>query len=224
MKVAYVSGVDAQTLLDPKASVWAKARGEVFKLEGTPWAMQPTEMLRTKYERPDNPNIAASVKEVEVKALHNGEALGFHLRWALAQPHVDNGDNTVFPDGAAVALPVVPSAPLITMGAVGMPVNAWFWRASTNGQGREVVAEGVGSSETLDLNQVRGDGVYENGHWTVSIVRALQVVGESKLAELTPGEKTGFGVAIWDGGAGERGGIKAFTGPQWLELILAARS
>jgi len=224
MKVAYIAGVDAQTLLDPKASVWSKVRAEVFKLEGTPWGMQPTEMLRTKYERPDNPNIAASVKEVEVKALHNGEALAFNLRWKLAQAHVDNGNNTVFPDGAAVALPVVPAAPLITMGAVGLPVNAWFWRANANEQGREVKAEGVGTTETLDLNQVRGDGVYENGHWTVSIVRGLQVAGEAKVAQLTPGQTTGFGVAIWDGGAQERAGIKAFTGPQWLELILAARS
>jgi steroid C-25 hydroxylase gamma subunit len=220
MKVAYVSGVDAQTLLDPKGPLWEKVRGETFKLEGTPPGMQPTEMLRTKYEN----KPVGSVKTVEVKAVHNGEALAFHLRWAMAHAHLDNGDNTVFPDGAAVALPVVPNAPLITMGAVGMPVNAWFWRASTNGQGREVVAEGVGSSETLDLNQVRGQGVYESGHWTVSIVRALQVAGQSKLAALTPGQTTGFGVAVWDGGAGERGGIKAFTGPQWLELILAARS
>ena len=79
-----------------------------------------------------------------------------------------------------------------------------------------MVAEGIGTTETLDLNQVRGQGVYENGHWTVSIVRALQVVGESKLAELEPGQTTGFWVAIWNGGAGERGGIMAISGAQGL--------
>lgn len=218
MKAAYVSGVDAPTLLDPRSSVWAKAKGEVLKLEGTPAGLQPTEMIRTAWEG----KPIGAVHEVEVKILHNGEALAFHLRWAQPEAHLDNGDNTVFPDGAGILLPGAPNAPLITMGAVGMPVNAWYWRADANGKGREVVAEGIGTTETLDLTQVRGQGVYENGHWTVSIVRALQVVGESKLAELTPGQKTGFGVAIWNGGHGERGGIKAFSGAQWLELTLAA--
>jgi hypothetical protein len=41
------------------------------------------------------------------------------------------------------------------------------------------------------------------------------------VAQLAPGERTGFALAVWEGSNGERAGIKAFSG-DWRELRLGA--
>ncbi len=216
MKAQLVQGVDANTLLDVNAKLWSSVKAETVILEGTPIGIQPTEIIRTTWAD----KKIGSVGSVQVQAAHNGEALAFRLEWALAAPHVSHGDNTAWPDGAGIAFPVTPGAALVTMGAPENPVNAWFWRADNNGVGRHVVAEGISSTETLDLEQVRANGEYRDGKWVVSIVRALQVESERAVVQLTPGTHTGFGVAIWDGGNSERGGVKAFSGAVWLDLEL----
>jgi DMSO reductase family type II enzyme heme b subunit len=108
------------------------------------------------------------------------------------------------------------------MGAVGMAVNAWYWRADENGSGRHVLAEGLGTTRTIDYELVRGNGVYENNHWHVVITRAMKVQSADTPVQLEPGQKSGLGVAIWEGGHGERAGIKAVSGDNWIELDLEA--
>jgi DMSO reductase family type II enzyme heme b subunit len=216
MKAKLAEGVDANTLLDPTASEWGDVKAETLKLEGTPVGMQPTEMIRSTWKD----KKIGTVGSVSIKALHNGEALAFRLEWAKDNASLDNGDNTSWPDGAAVAFPVTENAALITMGAPDNGINAWFWRADGNGTGRQVIAEGIGTSDTVDLEHVRAQADYRNGHWSLTLVRALQIADSPKLAQLTPGETTGFGIAIWDGANGERGGIKAYSGPAWLDLEL----
>ena len=49
--------------------------------------------------------------------------------------------------------------------------------------------------------------------------RSLAVASEAGAAQLSPGTRTGFGVAIWEGSNGERAGIKAFS-ENWLPLEL----
>jgi DMSO reductase family type II enzyme heme b subunit len=111
---------------------------------------------------------------------------------------------------------------MAVMGAVGMAVNAWYWRADENGRGRHVLAEGLGTSRTIDYEQVRGNGVYKDGRWQVVITRALKVESPDNPAQLEPGQSSGFGVAIWEGGKGERAGIKAISGDDWIPLDLQA--
>ncbi len=217
MKAQYVSGVDSKTLLDPAASVWGQAKAESLKLMGTPAGMQPTDAIRTTWA---DKKIGA-VENVDVQALHNGEALAFRLEWATPQANTDHGDNSVFPDGAAIAFPLTEAATVLTMGSPGNAINAWYWRANANGAGRQVTAEGIGSSETLDLDHVRGQGEFKDGKWTVTIVRALKAESAKPVAELAAGQTAKFAVAVWDGGSGERGGIKSFSGPMWLDLNIA---
>ena len=52
------------------------------------------------------------------------------------------------------------------------------------------------------------------------ITRALKVQSSQNPAQLEPGQSTGFGVAIWEGGHGERAGIKAISGDDWIKLDL----
>ncbi len=218
MKANYLAGVDVATLLDPKANVWSQPKAETFKLMGTPLGMQPTELIRSSWAK----KKIGNVESVKVQAAHNGEVLAFRIEWASKAPSMTNGDNSIFPDGAAIALPVDERAPVITMGATGFPINAWYWRANDEGHGRQLSAEGIGTSETLDLEHVKTGGVYENGHWHVVIVRALKVESKKPVVQLEAGKDTKFGVAIWDGKNQERGGIKAFSGGAWLDLSLEA--
>ena len=129
-------------------------------------------------------------------------------------------DTTSFPDGAAVLLPTSPAAPAITMGVPGIAVNAWYWRADEAEGGRHVVAEGLGTSRTLEAPRVRGRGVWKGGRWQVVLARSLRAESTEPLVQMEPGGTIGFGVAVWEGGHGERAGIKAFSGPLWLELRL----
>lgn len=218
MKANYLAGVDAATLLDPKANVWSQPKAETFKLMGTPLGMQPTEVIRSAWAK----KKIGSVENIKVQAAHNGEVLAFRIEWATKAPSMTNGDNSVFPDGAAVAIPADERAPLITMGADGLPITAWYWRANDGGQGRQISAEGIGTSETLDTETVKTNGVYENGRWSVVIARALKVESKKPVAQLEAGKDAKFGVAIWDGKNQERGGIKAFSGGAWIDLSLEA--
>ncbi len=219
MKAQYVAGVDSKTLLDPNAKAWGSAEAQTIKMEGTLAGMQPTPVIQTAWANKKIGQVAL----VEAQALHNGEALAFRLQWKTPKANTDHGDNSTFPDGAAVAFPVTALAPVMSMGAPDNPVNAWYWRASDNGSGRQVTAMGIGTSETADVDQVRGFGEYKDGKWTVTIVRAMQMESAAQVAQFTPGQAAKFGVAVWDGGAGERGGIKAMSGPLWIDLNIAER-
>jgi DMSO reductase family type II enzyme heme b subunit len=216
MEARLSAGTDLEALLDPEGAAWSGARTEPVKLEGTPANMQPTELIRTAWA--DKP--IGAVERVQVAALHNGQALAFRLEWEDASEDASLGDTTSFPDGAAVLLPTSPVAPAITMGVPGFAVNAWYWRADELEGGRHVVAEGLGTSRTLETPRVQGRGLWKGGRWQVVLARALQAESAEPLVQLEPGGTIGFGIAVWEGGHGERAGIKAFSGPLWLELRL----
>ena len=112
-------------------------------------------------------------------------------------------------------LPILPRAGGTSL--AGQAVNAWYWRADQT-SARNVVAEGLGTSRSVDDDRVRARGVWKEGRWRVVIAGALRVESPEPLAQLRPGESSGFGVAVWDGGSGERAGIKSFSGPQWIDL------
>jgi DMSO reductase family type II enzyme heme b subunit len=217
VRARYVGTKDLQGLLDADSSLWRGARPERVRMIGTPSGMQPTAAVRVAW--PDA-RIGA-IDRVEIDAAHDGQHLAFRIEWADETEDGTVGDTIAFPDAAAVLLPSVKNAPLITMGAPGLPVNAWYWRADENGTGRQVVAEGIGTTRTVDQELVRGQGVWKDGRWRVVIARALRVRGLDSVAQLRPGETTGLGVAVWEGSRGERAGIKSFSG-DWMKLRLEA--
>ncbi len=227
MKAEYLANTTLATLLDPTATVWQQAVATTIPLTGTPAAMQPTAAIRNSWA--DRPIGATS--ELSVASLHNGVELAFLLRWQSANPTMDNGDNSVFPDGAAVALPLVENAPLMTMGAPGAGLDIWFWRADQGDTGREISAEGPGSTETLNTDRIHSKSQWQGGTWSVVIARSfagsviarsLAGSGHDQTLALSPGETTQCGFAIWQGANEERGGIKSYSA-DWLELQLAGR-
>lgn len=216
IRAPFVAGIGPDAWLDPASRVWRGSAAAEVQLIGTPLGMQPTESIRVAWR--DRP--IGAVERVSVAALHNGRELAFRLSWRDPDENLRVGDNDQFPDAAAVLFPSVEHAPLVTMGAPGMAVNAWYWRADEPDAGRQVVAEGIGTSRTVDRALVRARGVWKEGRWRVVIGRALRVAGGEPVVQLREGARVPVGLAVWEGGHGERGGIKAFS-PGWPSLELA---
>ncbi|SMB26753.1 Steroid C25 dehydrogenase gamma subunit [Sterolibacterium denitrificans] len=217
MKVTYTSAATAEQLLDAEDAVWQQSGLESVSLQGTPWAMQPTAAIRNSWEH----KKIGAVGKVELRALHNGEYLAFHLSWADANHNTSHGDNSVWPDAAAVALPLHEDTPLMTMGAPELPMAAWYWRADDKDMGYQVVAQGPGSSQIVDKT-VRTRAKWANGRWSVVIARTFKSVDSPNVIQLEPGQRSRFGIAIWEGGQQERGGLKAYSG-DWLPLEIAGQ-
>ena len=218
MQVRYVPRFEIDTVLQPDAALWQAGEVETVKLKGTPLDMQPTDAIKATWAG----RKIGAVESVQVAAVHDGERIAFRLEWSDPTEDREIGDTTAFPDGCGILLPTVQYAPMAVMGAIGMAVNAWYWRADENGRGRHVLAQGLGTTETIDYELVRGNGVYQDGHWHVVITRAMKVNSPSNPAQLEPGQSTGFGVAIWEGGEGERAGLKAISGDDWIKLDIEA--
>jgi DMSO reductase family type II enzyme heme b subunit len=216
MQVRYVPRFEVDAVLQPDAALWKAATPETVKLKGTPVDMQPSEAIKVTWAG----KKVGAVETVKVAAVHDGERIAFRLEWSDPSEDREITDTTVFPDGCGILLPTVQFAPMAIMGAIGMAVNAWYWRADENGRGRHVLAEGLGTTRTIDYDQVRGNGAYQNGRWQVVITRAMRVQSPENPVQLEAGQSTGFGVAIWEGQHGERAGIKAISGDDWIKLDL----
>ncbi len=212
MLVVAKLSADHGALMDPAASVWQPIKSTALALEATPTGTQPTPYTRTSWK---DRKIGA-VPGVGVQAAHDGESIFVRLEWVDANENRSVEDNNVFPDGAAIVFPVKETAPIDTMGSETEPVNAWQWQANSE-RGRSVVAHGVGSTEpsteAVDVAAVRsGD------HWQVIISRKL--AGADGSVSLNPGGASRFGVAVWEGGNGERAGFKGYTA-KWTDIRLA---
>ena len=216
MRVPYVANVDVEALLDADAAPWRSTAPETLALMGTPVGLQPTGAIRAAWT---GKKIGA-VERVTVAAVHTGRELAFRLEWADPTENRELTDTTSFPDAAAVLLPSSPDSVVMTMGAPAAPVNAWYWRADAD-KSRNIIAEGIGTSRTVDVELVRGRGVWKEGRWKVVIARALRIDTKEPVAQIDVGATSGFAVAVWDGANSERGGIKAFSG-DWRELVLDA--
>ncbi len=215
MNVDYVANATAERLLDPNDALWQQAPGATLDLMGTPVAMQPTAAVRNTWEH----KAVGAVKQARVRAAHNGRLLALRLSWQDSQRNLDHGDNTRFPDGAAVAFPLTPNSPLMTMGMPGAPLAIWFWRADSTGGGFQVRAEGPGTTRIVDTAQVRTQAHWQDGEWHVVIARAFDSA-EADTIRLRAGQPMRFGIAVWEGGQQERGGLKAIS-MDWQPLVIA---
>jgi DMSO reductase family type II enzyme heme b subunit len=114
----------AGNLGDPSAAP-GRDPGLRVALIATPLALQPSAYVKaSREERP-----FGRIREIEVRALHDGAQIAFLLEWEDPDRDTDAPGDERFPDGAALLFPLAEGAPLVTKGAEGKPVNAWHWRA-----------------------------------------------------------------------------------------------
>jgi DMSO reductase family type II enzyme heme b subunit len=202
-------------LRSPGSTLWSAEPGTAVDLMGTPIGLQPSPYVMTSWAQE---NIGR-VGRLRVKSAHNGKEIAFHLEWEDRSRETALTDTNVFPDGAGLLFPLVADAPLITMGAEAQPVNAWHWRADRPGHARSNVARGLGTTQVTDESSITADATWEDGRWRLVFARALQVSpAKGDAIQFSVGETTQVAFAVWEGGNGERGGIKAFS-PNWLELV-----
>lgn len=210
-----------EDLANPGAAVWRKATGERIALIGTPLALQPSPFIVNTWRNRPVGRIAA----VEFSALHTDEVLALRLVWAAPHPTAAIDDNDRFPDGAAVIFPVRGDAPLATMGSPEQPVDAWHWRADRPGKARSNVATGLGTTRVNRTMDIAANAEHRDGHWRVVFVRRLisnapdASANAASAVQFIAGRPARIAFAVWDGGNGERGGLKAFS-PDWRDITL----
>ena len=93
------------------------------------WEQAPSRTVELNEQRMAVPWGGGSVDEMEVQALTNESHVAFRLSWDDPTTDTSRTAPERYSDAAAVMLKGGGQPP-ITMGAVGEPVNIWYWRAS----------------------------------------------------------------------------------------------
>ncbi len=136
--------------------------------------------------------------------------------------------------------------PFFGMGANGKPVNIWHWKADvsqtvirttpastrtasekplatvnpfTGSALEEINAEGMGTLwvQSLEDQQIRGEGVWENGVWKVVMVRELKTQSRYDVEFEQDGSML-VAVALWNGALKEKNADKTVSLWQVLDL------
>ncbi len=205
-----------EELLKLDSPEWSKAKQYAIETATTPLANQPSPYIKATRDEKE----LGKVHEVKIRALHNGKEIFFRLNWKSEEANLSIGDLNTFPDGIALLFPVKDDVecPIKEMGTPDSPTNSWYWRADFDNKPKNQIGEGLSTSLYTDTSSIVANSKWENGEWTVIMGRAFEVA--ENAAKLSPGVKKSIGVAAWEGAAGERGGVKAFS-KEWRDLVLA---
>jgi DMSO reductase family type II enzyme heme b subunit len=166
---------------DPNAAAWAGAPASQFPLS-------PQVHWQNRIQE-------ATVKDIKVRALHDGNQVAFLLEYA---------DPTEDPDDAAALEFMVGDkkahfAHGQPMAQVeGGPVNIWFWKNKEN-KALDMNAQGFGTLKVQDHQDVKGKGAYASGTWKVVFSRPLATDHADADTQIKPGEFINIAFAVWDG-------------------------
>ncbi len=210
------AAVAKATLLDPKAGVWREAEAVKLQLQPTPVAMQPSKYIRETYDQ----SAVGAVRELEVRALHNGSEIFWRLEWPDPTRDDDVSEANRFADGVAVMFPFGEDAPLITMGSQAQPVNQWHWRADLE-KPYNVTTAGLGTTYRTPESFIEARAVWEGGRWAVVLARPLKTPDPDNHVPFQPGQTVKAAFCVWEGSNQERAGLKSYT-PLWTEFTLEA--
>jgi DMSO reductase family type II enzyme heme b subunit len=205
-----------EELLKLDSPAWSSAEEFSIETATTPLANQPSPYIKATREEKE----LGKVKELKVRVLHNGEEVFFMLKWESEEKNLTIGDLNTFPDGVSLLFPMKDDVdcPIKEMGTQESPTNSWYWRADFDNKPKNQIAEGLSTSLYTDDSSIVANSRWTNGEWTVIMGRAFEV--PEQATKLVPGKKKSIGIAAWEGAAGERGGVKAFS-KEWRELVLA---
>lgn len=83
--------------------------------------------------------------------------------------------------------------------------------ATVPGPVQNLVAGGFGTLTPVDSQVVVGNGVYRNGAWTVVMSRSFDSPDAAQQPDLSGATPIDTAFAVWDGGKGNRNGIKSVS-------------
>jgi DMSO reductase family type II enzyme heme b subunit len=176
-----------------------------IELVAAPTSIQPGGYIATAYT---DRRVAHTVR-AKLGIENTADSWRILLTWACPEPVKDASNNTnAFVDSAALLVPQVSDAPMITMGAEGFPVEGAFWRADKEEPIR-IDAQGLGSVvRSPAVAEWKVIAEWADGFWGVRFD-----VGNW----LSLNEHRQMGIAIWQGKSAERGGLKSVT-ENWLDV------
>lgn len=207
-------------LLNSRSEFWKSRPMLKIETAATPLANQPSPYIKGVY---DEGKIGA-VKELKISAVHDNASVYFYFEWTSQRPNREIGDINVFPDGLGILFPFgdIEKTQIKEMGSKAYPTNAWYWRPDFKEKPKNQVAHGLSTSLYTKKSSVMSHSSWDSETWCLVVARPLKVTGQDEEAvQLKPGASIGIGFAVWEGGNGERGGIKAFS-KEWRELVIEA--
>jgi DMSO reductase family type II enzyme heme b subunit len=175
---------------DPAAAVWNNASESQFPLS-------PQVHWKERIQE-------ATVTDVKVRALHDGNQVAILLEYA---------DPTEDPDDAAALEFMVGDkkahfAHGQPMAQVeGGPVNIWFWKNKEN-KAVDMSAKGFGTLKAQEHQDVKAKGAYSNGTWKVVFSRSLSTEHPDEDTQIKAGEFINIAFAVWDGKKLESGDLR----------------
>jgi len=207
--------------------------GGTFAANGDPqgalWARVPEAEIELKLAPPVHPSIASlqhtaapdTALPLHVGALTDGHRLYLRLRWK-DRSHDNRRAAGLFPDAAAIEVPIGADETAVMMGMPDKPVAIWRWDAATN----DVEALAAGSPGTLTPaidSGLAGTGVYRqrddaaNNEWCVVIAQDLDATGDAH-PDLRERKRFAAAFAVWQGSDRQRGGFKRVS--EWVSVRL----
>ena len=136
-----------------------------------------------------------------------------------------------YSDAAEVMFPIRddggPVLPHFVYGSAGQPVDLWRWRAdlqhSPGASSAVVELRASGGREppqphAAESQQASGEGVWQDGRWTVIIRRPLRTEEGAREVQLRAGQVVPIAFHAWEGANGETGLKMALSSWYFLHL------
>ncbi len=166
---------------DPNAAAWSSAVPATFPM--SPQVHWPNRIQEV------------TVKDVAVRALHDGKQVTFLLEYS--DPSQDPDDAAAFEFMVSdKKAHFAHGQPMLQV--EGGPVNIWFWKNKTN-KAVDMSAKGFGTLKPQEHQDVNAKGVYSNGTWKVVFSRTLSTDHPDEDVQITPGQFISIAFAVWDG-------------------------
>jgi len=207
-------------LLDPMAAAWNGVPKEELTMAATPLANQPSGYIKASRDEKE----IGKIRALNVQCAHNEQSIFFRLSWGDQSENVAITDTNQFPDACGILMPLTSNdTPIDEMGSKDNGVNAWYWRADfKDDEALNQIAHGLGSTVPSKKSAIRARGVWDQGVWNVVFERPLATPEfASDEVQLAAGGTIKVGFAVWEGGSGERAGVKSFS-KEWRDLALQA--
>jgi DMSO reductase family type II enzyme heme b subunit len=188
---------------------------------GTAWLHAPSTTIPLYAQSIVAPTGGGSTAEVTARALRTKSGMLFRLEWNDATQD-DGKKDSKFKDGAAIEFPVDSSGDTrLSMGHSGGAVNILHWTAETSTrskdqQAEELVAAGIYNRARKEpkFQQLQCRASWRNNKWTMVIFKPFNSE-DTESPKFDQGD-TPMAIAIWNGHAGERLGMKSLS--NWLLL------